>query len=71
MKKALKGICVLSLFVLFSATANAAGMIKDYHAYRIKNQYIPKYLEVSPEFIMTNKNKVNIEFNLAPGNKGF
>ena len=40
MKKLLKGICVLSLLVIFSATANAAGMIKDYHAYRIKNQNI-------------------------------
>jgi len=40
MKKMLKGICVVSLLVLFSATANAAGMIKDYHAYRIKNQNI-------------------------------
>lgn len=40
MKKVLKGICVLSLLVLFSATANAAGMIKDYYAYRIKNQNI-------------------------------
>ena len=40
MKKFLKGICVLSLLVLFSATANAAGMIKDYHAYRIKDQNI-------------------------------
>lgn len=40
MKKLLKGICVLSLLVVFSATANAAGMIKDYHAYRIKNQNI-------------------------------
>ena len=40
MKKLLKGICVLSLLILFSATANAAGMIKDYHAYRIKNQHI-------------------------------
>ena len=40
MKKMLKGICVLSILVLFSATANAAGMIKDYHAYRIKNQNI-------------------------------
>lgn len=40
MKKILKGICVLSLLVLFSATANAAGMIKDYHAYRIKDQNI-------------------------------
>lgn len=40
MKKLLKGIYVLSLLILFSATANAAGMIKDYHAYRIKNQNI-------------------------------
>ena len=40
MKKLLKGVCVLSLLVVFSATANAAGMIKDYHAYRIKNQNI-------------------------------
>ena len=40
MKKMLKGICVLSLLMLFSATANAAGMIKDYHAYRIKDQNI-------------------------------
>ena len=40
MKKFLKGICVLSLLVQFCATANAAGMIKDYHAYRIKNQNI-------------------------------
>ena len=40
MKKVLKGICVLSLLVLFSVTANAAGMIKDYYAYRIKNQNI-------------------------------
>lgn len=40
MKKMLKSICVLSSIVLFSATANAAGMIKDYHAYRIKNQNI-------------------------------
>ena len=40
MKKILKGFCILSLLVLFSATANAAGMIKDYHAYRIKNQNI-------------------------------
>ncbi len=40
MKKLLKGVCVLSILVLFSATANAAGMIKDYYAYRIKNQNI-------------------------------
>ena len=42
----LKGLCVLSLLVLFSATANAAGMIKDYHAYRIKNQNIRKVVPV-------------------------
>jgi len=40
MKKILKSICVSSLLVLFAATANAAGMIKDYHAYRIKGQNI-------------------------------
>jgi hypothetical protein len=40
MKKLLKGVYILSLLVLFSATANAAGMIKDYYAYRIKNQNI-------------------------------
>ncbi len=40
MKKMIKDICVLSLLFLFSATANAAGMIKDYHAYRIKGQNI-------------------------------
>ena len=46
MKKILKGICVLSLLVLFSATANAAGMIKDYHAYRIKDQNIRTVLPI-------------------------
>ena len=40
MRKMLKGICVLSFLVLFSASVNAAGMIKDYHAYRIKGQNI-------------------------------
>ena len=40
MKKMLKGICIVSLLVLFSTAANAAGMIKDYHAYRIKGQNI-------------------------------
>ena len=46
MKKLLKGFCVLSLLVLFAATANAAGMIKDYHAYRIKGQNIRKVVPV-------------------------
>ena len=40
MRKMLKTICTVSLLVVFTATANAAGMIKDYHAYRIKNQNI-------------------------------
>ncbi len=40
MKKMLKGVCLLSILALLSASANAAGMIKDYHAYRIKNQNI-------------------------------
>ena len=46
MKKILKCISVLSLLVIFAATANAAGMIKDYHAYRIKNQNIRKVVPV-------------------------
>ena len=46
MKKISKGLCVLSLLAIFSATANAAGMIKDYHAYRIKNQNIRKVVPV-------------------------
>ncbi|MBR1424445.1 hypothetical protein IJ579_02655 [bacterium] len=46
MKKLLKGICILSVLVLFTATANAAGMIKDYHAYRIKDQNIRTVLPV-------------------------
>ncbi len=40
MKKMLKSICTLSILVLFSVAANAAGMIKDYHAYRIKDQNV-------------------------------
>lgn len=46
MKEILKGLCVVSLLVSFSAAANAAGMIKDYHAYRIKNQNIRTILPV-------------------------
>ena len=48
MKKFLKGICVLSILVAFSATttANAASMIKDYHAYRIKDQNIRTVIPV-------------------------
>ena len=46
MKNMLKSICVLSLLILFSTTANAAGMIKDYHAYRIKDQNIRNVVPV-------------------------
>ena len=46
MKKILKCISVLSLLIVFAATANAAGMIKDYHAYRIKNQNIRKVVPI-------------------------
>ncbi|MBP3848022.1 hypothetical protein J6I39_09790 [bacterium] len=46
MKKMLKGICVLSSLIIFAAAANAAGMIKDYHAYRIKGQNIRKVVPV-------------------------
>ena len=51
MKKMLKNICVLSLLALFSATANAAGMIKDYHAYRIKNQNIRKVVPIVDDIL--------------------
>ena len=51
MKKILKGVYVLSLLVLFSATANAAGMIKDYHAYRIKNQNIRTVIPIVDDIL--------------------
>ena len=57
MKKLLKGICVLSLLVQFCATANAAGMIKDYHAYRIKDQNI-RTVEPIVESILTREAEV-------------
>ena len=57
MKKMLKGICVLSLLVSFSATANAAGMIKDYHAYRIKDQNIRTVVPVVDD-ILSNEVEV-------------
>ena len=46
MKKLLKGLFVVSLLMLFTTTANAAGMIKDYHAYRIKNQNIRNVIPI-------------------------
>ena len=40
-------------------------------AYRIYNCYIPKYLDVSPEFIILNKEKIITDFSVSNGNKGF
>ena len=57
MKKMLKGVCVASLLILFSATANAAGMIKDYHAYRIKGQNIRTVVPVV-DSILSNEVEV-------------
>ena len=51
MRKMLKSVCVLSLLVIFSAAANAAGMIKDYHAYRIKNQNIRTVVPVVDDIL--------------------
>ena len=58
MKNMLKSLCVLSLLVLFSATANAAGMIKDYHAYRIKDQNIRTIVPVVDNIL---SNEVSIK----------
>ena len=57
MKKMLKCLCVLSSLVLFAATANAAGMIKDYHAYRIKGQNIRTVVPVV-DSILSNEVEV-------------
>jgi len=51
MKKLLKGVYVLSLILLFSTTANAAGLIKDYHAYRIKNQDIKTVVPIVDDIL--------------------
>ena len=53
MRKILKNICVVSLLVMFvtTTTANAAGMIKDYHAYRIKNQNIRTVLPIVDDIL--------------------
>jgi hypothetical protein len=40
-------------------------------AYRIKNLYIPKYIEIPSKFVITTDNKEYTDFALAPGNKGF
>ena len=51
MRKMLKSICALSLLVVFTATAYAGGMIKDYHAYRIKNQNIRTVVPVVDDIL--------------------
>ncbi len=56
MKKILKGFLAVSLLVLFSATAHAAGMIKDYHAYRIKNQNIRTVIPVVDSILSKESN---------------
>jgi len=63
MKKMMKAICVLSLLVLFSATANAAGMIKDYHAYRIKNQNIRTVVPVVDSILSKEAEVKKLERN--------
>ena len=51
MKKFLKGICMISFLVISSTAANAAGMIKDYHAYRIKDQKIKTIVPVVDDIL--------------------
>ena len=63
MKKMLKSICAVSLLVLFSATANAAGMIKDYHAYRIKDQNIRTVLPVVDDVLSKEVEVKKLERN--------
>ena len=63
MKKLLKGICVLSILVLFSAAANAAGMIKDYHAYRIKGANIRTILPVVDNILCSEAAVKKLEGN--------
>lgn len=63
MKKMLKCICVLSFLILFSATANADGMIKDYHAYRIKNQNIRTVVPVVDDILSKEVEVKKLERN--------
>jgi len=63
MKKILKGIYVLSFFILISTTANAANMIKDYHAYRIKNQNIRKVVPVVDDILSKEAEVKKLERN--------
>ena len=62
---------------LYNLYTNIVKGVKCYNrknvweSYRIKNQYIPKYMEIPSKFITTDENKVETDFELAPGNKGF
>ena len=63
MKKILKSICALSLLIVFAATANAAGMIKDYHAYRIKGQNIRTVVPVVDNLLSREAEVKKLERN--------
>ena len=39
--------------------------------YRIKSQYVPKYLELDGRFRISMRDDAVTKFNIAPGNKGF
>ena len=62
---------------LYNIYTSIADGVKCYNrknvwdAYRIKNQYIPKYMEIPSRFLIKTDDKVSTDFNLAPGNKGF
>ena len=63
MKKMLKSICALSFFILFCASANAAGMIKDYHAYRIKDQNIRTVVPIVDDILSKEVEVKKLERN--------
>ena len=63
MKKMLKGIGILSVLVMFSAAADAAGMIKDYHAYRIKGQNIRTVIPVVDDILSKEVEVKKLERN--------
>ena len=63
MKKTLRCICVVSFLVLFTATANAASMIKDYYAYRIKNQNIREVVPVVDDILSKEVEVKKLEGN--------
>lgn len=40
-------------------------------SYRIKNTFLPKYLGLPAKWKITDSNKQDTKFDVAPGNKGF